>query len=418
LSQKELQRIKVVENAVEGRLSVAEAAELLQLSSRQVKRLKRAYEAKDAGWVHHGNQDRQPSNAISEEVRRQVTDLARGKYAGFNDSHLQEKLVEKEGLKLSRASVRRILRLAGIRSPQKRRPPKYRSRRERRAQEGMLLQVDGSRHDWLEGRGAHLTLMGGVDDATNQVCCAHFQSEHEDSAGYLRLFRNLVEGRGIPWAIYRDQHGTLQRNDKHWSVEEELAGKQFPTQVGRALEELGVEVIVARSAQAKGRIERTWRTFQDRLSSELRLAGAGNLEQARAILSGFLADYNERFGKPAAKPFPVWRKLDSRLDLNYIFSLRYERTVGNNHVITAIPGLTIQLPPLATGRGYAGKKVEACHQPNGDFHVYLDRRLLHVEPAAAEAGAVRAQPFRKRKAPHKKKPVRIYKFAGRPALRT
>jgi transposase len=417
LSQKELQRIKVVENAVEGRISVAEAAELLQLSERHVKRLKRAYDAADAGWVHHGNQKRVPANAISEEVRNQVVELASGKYAGFNDSHLHEKLVKAEGLLLSRPSVRRILRGAGIRSPQKRRAPKYRSRRERRAQEGMLLQVDGSRHDWLEGRGPHLTLLGGVDDATNKVCAAHFQSEHEDSAGYLRLFRSHVETVGVPWAIYRDQHGTLQRNDKHWSLEEELAGKQFPTQVGRALEELGIEVIVARSPQAKGRIERTWRTFQDRLASELRLAKADNLEQADAVLIRFLAEYNERFGKPAARPAPVWRKLDRRLDLNYIFSLRYERTVGKDHIITAISGVPIQLPPLATGRGYAGKKVEACHQPNGDFHVYLDRRLLHIEPAGAEAGAVRAQPFRKRQAPHKKKPVRIYNYAGHPALR-
>jgi len=113
-------------------------------------------------------------------------------------------------LTLSRASVRRILREAGLPSPQKRRAPKYRARRERRAQEGMLLQIDGSRHDWLEGRGPYLTLIGAVDDATNQVSAAHFQSEHEDSAGYLRSFRQQVEGRGIPWAIYRDQHSTLQ----------------------------------------------------------------------------------------------------------------------------------------------------------------------------------------------------------------
>ncbi len=242
----------------------------------------------------------------------------------------------------------------------------------------MLIQVDGSRHDWLEGRGQHLTLLGAVDDATNKVCSAHFQSEHEDSAGYLRMFRNLIESTGIPLALYRDQHGTLQRNDKNWTLEEELAGKQFPTQVGRALEELGIEVIVARSPQAKGRIERTWRTFQDRLTSELRLADARTLAQSSAVLVRFLAEYNERFEKPATRSASVWRRLDSRLDLNYIFSLRYERTVSKDHVITAIPGLAIQLPALANGRGYAGKKVEACHQPNGDFHVYLDRRLLHV----------------------------------------
>jgi transposase len=416
LSQKELQRIKVVENAVEGRLSVSEAAELLQLSSRQVKRLKAKFDTDDAGWVHHGNQGRQPVHAIPEEIRSRVIELARGKYAGFNDSHLHEKLIDAEGLALSRPSVRRFLREAGIRSPQKRRPSKYRSRRERRPQEGMLLQVDGSRHDWLEGRGPHFTLLGGVDDATNKVLAAHFQSEHEDSAGYLRFFRNHVEGVGVPWAIYRDQHATLQRNDKHWSLEEELAGAQFPTQVGRALEELGIEIIVARSPQAKGRIERTWRTFQDRLSSELRLADASSLEQANAVLQQFLIDYNKRFSKTTARPAPVWRKLDSRLDLNYIFSLRYERTVGKDHVITALPGVSIQLPPLASGRGYAGKKVEVCHQPNGDFHIYLDRRLLHTELGSGEAGPVRAHAFRKNKAPRKKKPVRIYQYAGHPAL--
>lgn len=417
MSQQELQRLKVVESAVDGRVSVAEAAELLGVSGRQVKRLKGDYDPADAEWVHHGNQGRLPVNAIAVSVRERVVELARGKYAGFNDSHLHEKLTGNEGLTISRASVQRILREAGIRSPQKRRPPKYRSRRERRSQEGMLLQVDGSRHDWLEGRGPRLTLMGGVDDATNKVSGAHFQAEHEDSAGYLRLFRAQVESPGIPWAIYRDQHGTLQRNDKHWSLEEELAGKQFPTQVGRALEELGIEVIVARSAQAKGRIERTWRTFQDRLTSELRLAGASTLEQAQAVLVVFLAEYNTRFGKDPKTPAAVWRKLDSRLDLNYIFSLRYERVVGKDHVITAIPGVTIQLPPLASGRGYAGKKVEVCHQPNGDFHVYLDRRLLHIQPAAPDAGPVRAHDFRKSNAPHKKKPVKVYTLGGRPALR-
>jgi hypothetical protein len=330
---------------------------------------------------------------------------------------LQEKLSGEEKLPLSRSSVRRILRSQKIQSPQKRRPPKYRSRRERRPQEGMLLQVDASRHDWLEGRGPMLTLLGMVDDATNRVTSAHFQIEHEDSAGYLRLLRAQVEGPGIPLAIYRDQHGTMQRNDKHWSVEEELAGKQFPTQVGRALEELGIEAIAARSPLAKGRIERTWRTFQDRLVSELRLAGAATLEQANAALIRFLADYNVRFAKAPARPGAAWRKLDSRLDLNYIFSLRYERTVGKDHVIIAIPHVDVQLPCLANGRGYAGKKVEVCQQPSGDFHIYLERRLLHVEPARPDAGPVRAHPFRTSKAPRRKKPVRTYQYPGSVAKR-
>ncbi len=303
--------------------------------------------------------------------------------------------------------MQRILREAKLGSPQKRRPPKYRSRRERREQEGMLLQLDGSRHDWLEGRGPHLTLLGFVDDATNQVPAAHFQLESENSAGYLRLFRSQVENIGIPWAIYHDQHSTMQRNDSPWSVAEQLAGHQFPTQVGRALEELGIEAIVARSPQAKGRIERTWRTFQDRLISELRLAKAATLEQATAVLSQFLAEYNVSFAKTATRAGAAYRKLEARLDLNYIFSLPYERTVGKDHVVTAIPGVTTQLPALANGRGYAGKKVDVCHQPNGDFHVYLDRRLLHMEVASPDAGPVRAHTFRKSRPPLKKKAVRI-----------
>ena len=418
LSEKQLQRIKVVENVAEGRLTIGEAAELLGLSSRQVKRLKQRFDAKNVEWVYHGNQGRKPANRIASAVRKRVVQLARGVYVGFNDHHLQEKLAEQENLRLSRQSVRRILRQAGVASPQRRRARKYRSRRERREREGMLLLIDGSRHDWLEGRGPYLTLLGVVDDATGRAPAARFQEGHEDTAGYLRLLRGLVEGPGIPLSLYRDQHGTLQRNDKHWSLEEQLAGRQLPTQVGRALEEMGISTITALSPQAKGRIERAWRTFQDRLVSELRLARAATVEQANAVLERFLADYNQKFGKPARQPRLAYRRLDRRLDLDYVFSLRYERTVGNDHVITAIPGLTIQLPPLAHRRGYAGQTVEACQQPDGSFRVYLDRRLLHVEPAHPEHGPVRAHPFRKSQAPRKKKPVRVYRYPGRLARRS
>jgi transposase len=417
LSQRELQRIKVVENAVAGVLSVAEAAELLQLSERQVKRLKRRHTADSAEWVYHGNRGRSPANAITGKTRQQVIELASTKYAGFNDSHLQEKLASEEKIAVSRQSVRRILRGARMGSPQKRRPPKYRSRRERREQEGMMLLTDGSRHDWLEGRGPELTIMGWIDDATGKVPAARFQLEHEDSVGYLRTLRHVVETCGIPWAAYHDRHGTLQRNDQHWSIQEQLAGRQFPTQVGRALEELGIESIAARSPQAKGRVERLWKTFQDRLISELRLAGASTLEQANQILERFLADFNQRFAKPPKQVGSAYRKLDRRLDLDYIFSLRYERTVGKDHVIAVGEGISIQLPPLSNQRGFAGRKVEVCQQPDGRLLVYLDGHLLHQQ-AAMDDRPVRALDMKRRSAPRKKKPMRIYSYAGRPALRT
>ena len=412
MSQKELQRIQVVENAVAGRLTVRAAAELLQLSERQVTRLKQRYQSASGQWVHHGNRGRAPANAIGEEVRQRVVELANGKYTGFNDSHLQEKLATAEGIVLSRPSVRRILRKAQIRSPQKRRAPKYRSRRERRAQEGMMVLTDASRHDWLEGRGPMLTMVGWIDDATGKVPSARFQQEPENSVGYLRTLRHLVESGGIPWSVYRDRHGAFQRNDEHWSVAEQLAGRQFPTQVGRALEELGIESIAARSPQGKGRVERLWKTFQDRLVSELRLAGARTLEAANEVLGVFLGDYNGCFPKAAKDERPAWRKLDQRLDLDYIFSLRYERTVGKDHVITVGDGLSIQLPELSNQRGYSGQKVEVCQQPDGRLLVYWERCLL-LEQAAIPERPVKALKRKPSTAPKKKAPVRLYQLGGR-----
>jgi hypothetical protein len=206
---------------------------------------------------------------------------------------LCEKPAREEAIAVSRWTVRRILRQAGLASPRKRRPAKYRSRRLRRAREGVLLLIDGSCHAWLEGRGSALTLLGLIDDATGKVPAVHFQLEHENSAGYPHLWRTVVEGPGIPLALYRDQPSTLQRNDGHWSLEEQLAGQQLPTQVGRALQPLGSEIIVARSPPAKGRIERLWRTFQDRLVSELRLAKATTLEQANRVLARFREEYRQ-----------------------------------------------------------------------------------------------------------------------------
>jgi transposase len=417
LSQKQLQRIVVIENAVAGRVSVREAAEALGRSVRQVKRLKQRFDRSDPRWVLHGSRGRAPANRTPEQLRQRMVELARGKYAGFNDTHLCEKLAREEAIVVSRSTVRRILRQAGLASPQKRRPAKYRSRRLRRAQEGMLLLIDGSCHDWLEGRGPVLTLLGVIDDATGKVPAAHFQIEHENSAGYLHLLRTLVEGPGIPVALYRDQHSTLQRNDDHWSLEEQLAGEQLPTQVGRALQELGIEIIVARSPQAKGRIERLWRTFQDRLVSELRLTQAATLEQANAVLARFREEYNRQFVKAPQQAGSAYRKLDRRLDVDRIFSLRYERIVSNDHVIRVGPGLKVQLPPLPGPKGFAGRTVVVCHAPDGRIRVYLDDRLLLEQAADPWAGPVRALDMQRNRAPRKKKPLRVYTFAGRPALR-
>jgi hypothetical protein len=248
---------------------------------------------------------------------------------------------------VSRETVRRILRGAKLASPQKRRLRQYRSRRLPRPRLGMMALADASRHDWLQGRGPQLTLLGFQDDATSNILAAHFQPEPDNTLGYLRALHTMIPTHGIPLSLYRDRHSIFQRNDSHWTLAEQLAGKQAPTQLGRALEELGIQQIPAYSHQAKGRIERAWRTFQDRLVSELRLAQTTTLAQANVVLARFCRDYNQRFAHPAADSARDFRSLPRRFDLARCLGLHYQRVVAADHVIT-LGAHSIPLPPLAT----------------------------------------------------------------------
>ncbi len=413
MSQKEFQRVKVIENAADGRLSVREASRLLQLSERQVQRLKRRYRPDSIGWVQHGNRGRSMPWALSVPQKPLILTLARGKYQGFNDSHLAEKLRAEHNLAVSRETVRRILRAAKLASPQKRRPRQYRSRRPPRPRFGMMALTDASRHDWLEGRGPTLTLIGFQDDATSQILAAHFQLEPENTGGYLRALDAMITPHGVPLSLYRDRHSIFQRNDPHWTRAEQLAGKQAPTQLGRALEELGIEQIPAYSPQAKGRIERAWRTGQDRLVSELRLARAASLSQANAVLARFCADYNQRFARPAAQSVRDFRCLPRRFDLSRCLSLHYQRVVAADHTIT-LGARSIALPPLPGHRGYAGETVELAHHLDGRLHAYRgDTRLLALPLPLEEHAERRPQILT---SAQKRKTPRIYNLSGRPAL--
>ncbi len=415
MSQKEFQRVKVIENAAGGRLSVREASRLLHVSERQVQRLKRRYQPDSVGWVRHGNRGRSMPWAISAPQKQLILTLARGKYQGFNDSHLTEKLRAEEDLAVSRETVRRILRAAKLASPQKRRPRQYRSRRPPRPRFGMMALTDASRHDWLEGRGPELTLIGFQDDATGQILAAHFQLEAENTVGYLRALHAMIIAHGVPLSLYRDRHSIFQRNDAHWTLAEQLAGKQSPTQLGRALDQLGIQQIPACSPQAKGRIERAWRTFQDRLVSELRLAQAATLEPANAVLARFCADYNQRFARPAADAACDFRRLPRRFDLPRCLSLHYQRVVNPDHTVT-LGAHAIALPPLPGARGYAGETVELSHQLDGTLRVYRADTLLLALPLPLEQHAQR-RPAPVTAAQKRKNPMpRIYNLSGRPAL--
>lgn len=368
-------RAWVLAKLLGGELSVHEVAVFLGLSERSVWRLRARFAREGPAALVHGNRGRASGRRVDETVRSRVVELARTTYAGANDTHLAELLAEHEGITLSRVTVRRILRAGGQPSPRERRAPRHRSRRDRMAQAGLLVQVDGSRHAWLGDRGPRLTLVGGIDDATGILTGATFRDQ-EDTAGYLEVLRDTVRRHGIPGAWYRDRHGIFETPERApLTLEEQLADIRRPTQLGRALAELGIGSIAARSPQAKGRIERAWGTLQDRLVVELRLAGAADRASANRVLARFLPRFNRRFAVPAADPVPAWRALPAEVRLERVCSLRYRRTVAGDGTVRA--GATIlQLPARTNGRSRAGARVELQLRLDGRLVVWDGERDL------------------------------------------
>jgi len=383
LNASEQRRVVVLNQLESGALVTREAGQLLGLSERQVRRMRSRYREQGAVALVHGNRGRPAHNAVSEETEQRVLELARTTYQGFNQQHLTEMLAEQENIDLSRPTVRRILSAAGISAPRRRRPPRHRRRRDRYAQEGMLLQMDASRHDWLEGRGPDLSLVGGIDDATGKVPWACFR-EQEDAHGYFQVMRKTVLKLGIPMAVYADRHSIFfQTKDKQLSIEEELAGHRQPTQFGRLLEELGVQLILALSPQAKGRIERLWGTFQDRLTSELRLVGAKDPEQANQVLWRYLPRHNRRFTVLARDATPAWLPWPKDRHLDDFFCFKYRRVVLNDNTVR-FGARVIDIPPAPDRASLAHARVEVHERFDGSLVVhYLGRciaKQLLVEP--------------------------------------
>ena len=375
LSQKELQRVSVISQSVQGTLTCARAAELLDLTPRHVKRLKARYRQGSAAALAHASRGRPSRRRLPQPVRSGILALARTRYAGFNDHHLCEKLVEVEGFSLSRETLRRLLRREGLGSPRKRRAPVHRQRRLRSSREGELVQLDGSPHDWLEGRGPRLTALGMQDDASGMILAARFFSS-ETTKGYFHLLQSLLRRSGVPLAFYGDRSGVFVRHDDRWSVDEQLAGKRQPTQFGRALDQLGITFIAAQSPQAKGRIERLWGVLQDRLASELRLAGAGDLDSANRVLRRFVADYNRRFARATRDAAKAWRPAPA--NLHRICCFTHERVVSNDNVVQW-DGRRLQIAPQPRRFSYAGAKVQIHQTLDGRVSLYYgDTRLEHT----------------------------------------
>ena len=359
-------------------MTLKEASERMGVSYRHAKRLKGVVARDGPRGLIHGNTGRRPANALALELRQKIVALSRAEYALFNDTHFTEKLFSVEGIRIGRETARRIRREAGIVPKRRRRPARHRSRRKRRPQEGMMVLWDGSAHQWFGPERLPCCLVSAIDDATSRCLVARF-FPFESSEGYLWLLRQMVSQYGIPLSIYQDRHSALKRNDPHWSLEEQLRGRQDPTQVGWALQELSIEPIYALSPQAKGRIERLFGTLQDRLTAELHKAGITDRQRANLFLEGFLEAHNRQFSRTADKPHKAWRPLARGVDIDRVCSFRYEATVGNDNTIR-LGGITIDIPAGPWRASYAKARVEVRQVLDGSWRIYYrDKQIAQHE---------------------------------------
>ena len=357
LTPQQQHRLAVLNRLVARHCTAAEAATLLGMSERQVWRLKAAYQQDGAAALIHGNRDRSTPWALTDAVREQVRSLVADRYAGCNDAHIAELLAREHQIFLSRASVRRILRSAGSPAPHPRRAPRHRRRRERFAQAGMLLQIDGSPHAWFGPDQPRCTLLAAIDDATSSVVAAVFRAQ-EDAHGYLLLLRQVLTTQGIPDALYHDRHGIFQRTPHdRWTRAEEFAGAQDPTQFGRVLGDLGIGSIPARSPQAKGRIERLWGTLQDRLVVELRLAG---IATPQAVTADFLATYFDRHNAVFAVPATIRARPTVRSRRRSIWSACSASATGGRSITTTPSNSTVRCSRSRPARAAAATPRRAC----------------------------------------------------------
>jgi transposase len=379
LKMKEVNRLRVLQGYMDGKIEIEEAARILKRRPRAVYRMMAKVRAKGPEGVLHGNRHKVSPRRVPDSIRKRILEMTLGKYHDINDTHLCEILREAEGIVMGRETLRCILRKGGIPSKRKVKRRKYRSRRERKEAFGMMLQVDASPHDWLQGRGPWLTLVGGKDDATGYVW-AHFE-EAETTWGYLDLMREVITTHGVPLSLYADRHSIFHTTREPTFIEQ-LKDVVPLTQFGRAMNELGITLIKAWTPQAKGRIERQWETFQDRLVVALRLAGANTLEQAREVLKRFLKEYNQRFCLLPKQNAAVFTKAPPTTVLHKILCLKETRVVKKDHTVS-FEGLVLQIPFCKKYPCIADRQVDVRQYRDG--HIEIAYRDYVVARFSSEA---------------------------------
>jgi len=377
LSERQQRRAEVLSRAASGAISSQQVAGLLHVTDRQVRRLVGRYKSEGVPSVVHGNTLRSPANRTANDVREKLEELAgtEGPYKDFNTCHLQEMLLEREGIEIGRSTLDRLLVEAGVRKRKRSRPRRVFQRRERVGREGEMLLTDASLHDWLEGRDARyrkLCLIGSVDDATGSIVHLCFWPT-ECQAGYITMARDVTRTFGIPMSFYHDRH-TILVSPSEPTIEDELAGRAPMSQFQAILSQLGAEGIRAMTPQAKGRIERMWQTLQDRLRKEMRLAGLNTLEEANAFLGAYTLRYNARFSVAARDTDTAWVQA-KELDLPFYFASKEERVVRSDHTL-CWHGKILLIQRKRAERSVAGERVQVHTTPEGECFLYHRRVRL------------------------------------------
>lgn len=371
MSQRERDRLKVLHGVEQGLYSQAKAAELLHLTVRQVRRLQRRLEVGGDASLVHGLRGKTSNRREDPKVRKQILQAYRKQYAGFGPTLACEKLAE-QGLNVSPATLRRWLLAEGLWQRQRRRDL-HRTRRPRRACFGELVQMDTSLHEWTEGRGEVMVLITMIDDATSRLLARFYPGDTVEA--HFDLLERWLRKHGRLLALYTDRHGIFEAHKKG---EPDFAGE---TQFSRALRELDIELIKARSPQAKGRVERSFGTAQDRWVKEMRLAEVRTIAEANALLDRLLPEHNRRFSVTPAQSSDAHRALGSKHSLAAILSVQEERVVSNDYTIRFANRLYQLDKPIYAGE--RGGKVIVEMRRDGTMAIRLGNRYLNHHEIAA-----------------------------------
>jgi len=324
MTKKELERYALIDQVIQRRVSQVNTAEMLGISDRHFRRLLKAYREEGASGLLSKRRGKPSNNRKPEKEKNKAIKLIKEKYEGFGPTLAREKLVEKHKMKVATETVRKWMIEEGLWKARKQRQPKIHQSRARREREGELVQIDGSPHDWFEGRRGKCCLLGFIDDATSKVMHLKF-IEVETTRGYLEGVKEYIEKHGKPERFYSDKHNIFRINSK-----EDGYRKKGITQLGRALKELNIELICANSPQAKGRVERLFNTLQDRLVKELRLEGISTIKEANDYLPKYIKIHNHKFAVEPVRPEDTHKKIEEREILGEILCYKTERTVSKN----------------------------------------------------------------------------------------